>query len=200
MQTPDSIIVGSLLAAVILVGLIWHGRPDPRWFIYGEGRYELKNSWISNTTVFAAILGTPLKDIAAISTATLASLNVLFLAVAGVAVLLQAGWVRTLGKNHCIPVWGLLLAGILALWAVIGQLATLWYVVCEAANPFREPRPILTELGGRVLSGVVLVAVVLVLIFAWRMMRALLDTAQKECAPPATAAKEEAKTHTWAAL
>jgi hypothetical protein len=194
--------LGSLAGAAIVVGLLWRGNPHPGWFIPGAGKYELKNSWISNTTVFAAILGTPLKDIAGIPLPTLASLNVLFLAVAGIAVLLQAATVRVVGNGFCTPVWAFLITGVLSLCAAIGQLATLFYIACAAADPLRDPPPVLTQFGGWILEGAAVVAGGAVLFFAWRAMRGLLKLADKACQPAAAMplAAAPARANDWAIL
>jgi hypothetical protein len=185
LETPNYIILGSLVAAWVLVSLVHRKVPEATRdaVIIAPGKYDPKNSWISNTTVFAAILGAPIKDLGPAS--SISSLNVLFLALGGVALLTALATTRA-GKdsqNQDINVSGVrpyVWTARIALWAALGQLATLAYMIWAADSQ------VLGWIAKSIFLASIIAATVVLTIFAWRTITKHLKSATK--APPKTAA------------
>lgn len=168
----DSIILSSWLLSSIFVVCRCLREPGVKfaWSIPGEGKFDLKSSWVSNTTLFGAILGSPLKDLGPPS--NLSNLNVLFLALGAVAVLIQLGTVRAVSGGHRFPVWAYLLTAIVALWAAAGQLFTLAAIISGAE------RKHLTLASECVFLVAVACALIALAVYAWKITGQHLDMAE----------------------
>lgn len=188
MDRVDWIITGSFLLGLALVLGIWRREP-PADRVLGDGKYDFRSSWVSNTTVFAAILGTPIKDLEA--PAELGVLNVLFLALGGIALLVNAAAARAARDGLQTPVWAFLIASSLSLWAVFGQLATLWFMINDTCEATLSGYPKTVFLATVVVGGAC------VALFAIKAMRRYLNAAVKPI-PPADSGPVAAKS--WALL
>jgi hypothetical protein len=132
---------GSLAAAVMLVGTRWatlrstHRLGDA----LGEVNWSFSKSWASTLTAGGALLGTILSTTAVIpkstkllSSAAFAGLNLLFGFIILVAPLLFSAFARASATkaddgepSYTGHVWTFLLACLLTLWAVIGEIVTI---------------------------------------------------------------------------
>ena len=171
MMNCDADVILFLTLAIAFVFVFARTRTFPEvrrnWVIPGEGKFDVKTSWVANTTLFGAILGAPIKDFT--PSGAINSLNVLFLALGAVAVLVQLIGVQSVkdgsGKdNYQTPVWSYLLAARVALWAAAGQLLTLAHMIWNA-----KPNVMSAAATVVFLASVALAAIVLA-IYVWRIM------------------------------
>src|SRR6185295_5722015 len=94
----NNIVFGCLVAAVIIVLWICNERLPDSGIIIGKAKFEIKSSWISNTTLFSALLVSALKDNFIPKPGTinwLGGLNLLFAALAIFAILIYFASERT---------------------------------------------------------------------------------------------------------
>jgi hypothetical protein len=172
----DRILLASLVFAFVfvLVRAVRGCKFTLFWIIPGKGKFDVKASWVANTTVFGAILGSPVKDMG--PSGAINSLNVLFLALGAVAVLLQLLGTRS-GKDpmgqetYQMPVWSYLLAALVAFWAAAGQLLTLGQMIRDAK------REVISTFAEVVFLGSVALAALILAIYVWKMMGRHLEAA-----------------------
>lgn len=148
--------------------------------IPGKGKFDVKSSWVSNTTLFGAILASVLKDVKELNPpADSGVLNLLFAALALVAVLVYLTGV-TVHKEGDKDAWyesfvgTYLLSCLIALWAAFGQLVALGRIVQSA------PRRILAAVPETVFLFSLLVGAVALAIYAWNTMDVHLKSAGKK--------------------
>ena len=142
MSSPDVIVGLSVVLAILFVTWRWRTRPGKQtldWIIPGQFKFDAKSSWLSNASLFSAILTTALKDFKLeepkklFEAVEISNLNILFLGLAALALLVSAASVRQSGKTTGTPIRLYLVSAFLALWAAAGQLLTLGRVMCAAA-------------------------------------------------------------------
>jgi hypothetical protein len=147
---------GSLGLSVILVALCWsklrsdHKLADP----LGEVEWSFTDSWASMLTAVGALLGTILAtsgilpmNAEPLSSNALTGLNLFFGALVVIAPLIFSAvqMVQPPVKDDEGPrykgfVWGFLLACLLTIWGVLGELGTLFLLLREVeAGFFNEP-------------------------------------------------------------
>jgi hypothetical protein len=176
----DFILFGSLASAFIFVTVRWFTNSTPSrlgWFIPGEAKFDPKSSWISNTTLLGTVLVAAFKDFKELNAPIdVSNLNILFLALAALALLLAMATVRLFSPiQHGTRVWLFLVSAGIALWAAIGQMFTLSYVICEA------PTEAISGSSKVVFVGVVIIAAIALGAYAWTIMH---DQIAKAVPPP----------------
>jgi hypothetical protein len=178
-----------LLAAAVLVGIrtfTLPGLPGLLGEPMGPADWDFGKSWASTLTTVGDLLGTVLSagvlpgDTQSLSKPAYAALNLFF----GVLILI-AGFVytatrrpkettnQTAGKQVQYQgyVWSFLLASFVTMWAVLGELATLWFLLTEigvqgtlSAGPLH------------IFQVVLLLAGLLALFYAWRSIAQVVNT------------------------
>ena len=174
-MTADEILYAALAVGLMFAVLQWIKSPAPStWIILGEAKFDVKNSWVTNTTIFGAILTTAVKDMKGFDVPpAMANLNVLFLALGLLAVVLNMANLRAQPNGkYGTQVWLFLIAAGVAVWAAAGQLLTLGYVV------WKVPGTAMPHFATAVFMGAVVVAAVEVGVYAWNVAKTELAKAK----------------------
>lgn len=166
---PDHVLYLSLaLALVLVIGrIVMSAGVTPFSMIRGQGKFDVKASWVSNTAILGAVIAGALKEIH--NPEGVGPLNIVFAALALVAPVVYLASVRAFKNEQkedvCESrVWAYLVSALLALWGGLGQVVTLWQIAYSArsALPHRDDLV--------VFMGVLIVAAIALLVYAWRAM------------------------------
>jgi hypothetical protein len=180
----------SLAVASLVVTIRWFTlKAKPRLSAkLGEVNWSFTDSWATTLTALGALLGTILstagvlpKSTKLLSTSALGGLNLLFGLMVLVAPLLFSSFARVRSKNtdddepsYQGTVWAFLAACILTLWAVIGELATIFVLLQEFTIGTLS-----ASLSWLFVALAVMGAVLLV-IYSWGTIRAIIDYREEE--------------------
>jgi hypothetical protein len=183
LEAANYVIIGSLIVAFLSVWGIRRKIPKATddAILIAPGKYDPKNSWITNATVFGAILGAPIKDLSAHG--SINSLNVLFLALGSIALLITLATTQP-GKDNkdqdinVSRVRPYLWSARVALWAAIGQLVTLGYMISIAE------REVLSYVAKAIFLLSILAAFFVLGLFACRTIAKHLESAVKPSGAP----------------
>jgi hypothetical protein len=183
------LIYPTLLAAAVLVGIRTFTLPGSPGLLdrpMGPVDWDFGKSWASTLTTVGALLGTVLSagvlpgDTQSLSKPAYAALNLFF----GMLILI-AGFVYTATRRpkettntsgvkqvqYQGHVWSFLLASFVTLWAVLGELVTLWFLLTEIGVQGTLSRGPL-----HIFQGVLLLAGLLALFYAWRSIAQIVKT------------------------
>jgi hypothetical protein len=176
---PTRILYWSSGIAVVIVvlGAVALRKEFDLWrFIPGTGKLDLKSSWVSNTTVLSAVLVVVIKDVKLVTPA-LVGANLFFPVLAvGAYVILMGTAFHWKKDAYETPALAYLVAVIVALTAVIGQLYTLYCVVRFASVSHvdsatsKAVAPIFTPLISDVFVSTLIVAGVLLIMYTLMLM------------------------------
>jgi hypothetical protein len=185
------LLIGTALAALVVVVLrycvFWVAQETSRrpklTTPLGPVNWDFSKSWASNLTVVGALLGTilaagVLPDETAVTKATYAGLNLFFGILILVAPLAYVAMQRekqlTVGREVTEPqyrgtVFWFLAASTLTLWAVAGELGTVGFLFRDIRSAQSLPDAAVVAMWALVIA-----AALLLLIYAWTSMRAIL--------------------------
>ena len=196
----DCILALSAISGVVFVIVRWIPIPSDKWrmWIPGQGQFDPKSSWISNTTLLGAVLASLLTDFE-LKLPDVSGLNIFFAMVAVVAVVLQVGSNRVRSKGgYEFNAVLYSLSAVLAIGAVVGQVLTI------SRLTWRLPASALTVPVTIACTVVLCFALIGVAMYAWHTMYEHLVPPQKiettEAGGVVKTADEAATRREWSVL
>lgn len=188
-ETPGwvyAIIFGSLGLASALVVIRWlvGGFPRELGGRLGPASWDFSKSWGSTLTAVGALLGTILSasvlpDTTSVPKATYAGLNLFFgaLIVIGPFAYTATQGIKPVHRTRTVKepqfqgyVWSFLLATAITLWAVLGELATMFAVFDEIQVGQTMP-----EVALGIFAALLAISGVLLLVMSWKRIKTIIE-------------------------
>jgi hypothetical protein len=198
---------GSLLVALMIVVARWSTIRQGRKLNdrLGAVNWSFTDSWATTLTALGALLGTILsttgilpESTKLLSNAALGGLNLVFGLMVLVAPLVFSAFSHDTANNYDEPsyqgtVWSFLIACIITIWAVVGELATIMVLLQELAVGT------LSVSLSWLFVVLLLIAEVLLVVYAWSTMRGTIVHRETQ-EPGAAAGADDTRPRGWSLL